>query len=110
MAHPIDEPVDDPASYGIDWQVNDKPHLMRHLLAENPQDWENENPFHALPAQVSDVPCEPPNCPFTPDQVALLDSTLRKRVDMTSRNMLIWCLVWQEAFNICSFFQQQSQS
>ncbi|KAJ7724791.1 hypothetical protein B0H16DRAFT_1333285 [Mycena metata] len=108
MAPPVDEPVDDPASYGVDWQVNDEPHLMRHLLEENPQDWEKENPFHAPPAQLSDVPCEPPNCPFTPEQVALLDQTLRERVDLTSRNMVIRRLVWQGAFNICNFFSQQS--
>lgn len=79
---------------------------MHHPLQENPQDWENENPFHAHPTQLSEVPCEPPNFPFTPEQVALLDETLRERVDLTSRSMLIRRLVWQEAFNICSFFSQ----
>ncbi|KAJ7716450.1 hypothetical protein B0H16DRAFT_1666972 [Mycena metata] len=91
MAHPVDEPGDDPASYGVDWP-----------------DWENENPFHVPPAQLSHVPCEPPNYPFTPEQVALLDQTLREQVDLTSRNMVICRLVWQEALNICNFFSQQS--
>ncbi|KAJ7042279.1 hypothetical protein C8F04DRAFT_1208163 [Mycena alexandri] len=99
MVQPVDEPVDDPTSYG-------ERHLMHHPLQENPQDWENKNPFHAHPTQLSEVPCEPPNFPFTPEQVALLDETLRERVDLTSRSMLIRRLVWQEAFNICSFFSQ----
>ncbi|KAJ6553003.1 hypothetical protein B0H19DRAFT_949550 [Mycena capillaripes] len=107
IVEPIDEAVEDITSYGVDWQVADEPRLMQHLLEHNPQDWENENPFRAPPAQLSDVPCEPPTCPFTPEEVALLDETLRGRVDVTSRNMGIRRLVWQEAFHICSFFQQR---
>ncbi|KAJ7780605.1 hypothetical protein DFH07DRAFT_729375 [Mycena maculata] len=107
MLEEDDERVDDINSYGVDWQVADEPQLMHHLLEENPQDWEDENPFHAAPSQLSNVPCEPPNSPFTPEQVVLLDETLRGRVDVTSRNMLIRRLVWQEAFSICRFFLQQ---
>ncbi|KAJ7688145.1 hypothetical protein B0H17DRAFT_938681, partial [Mycena rosella] len=83
------------------WQVTDEPRLLHHLLRENPQDWEHENPFHAPPSELSDVPCEPPNCPFIAEQVALLDTTLQGRVDVRSRNMVIRRLVWQEAFSIC---------
>ncbi|KAJ7123909.1 hypothetical protein C8R46DRAFT_1169561 [Mycena filopes] len=107
MVEVVDEPVDDPSSYGVDWHVTEEPCLMCHLLQENPQEWENENPFHTLPTQLSDVPCEPPNCPFTPAQVEVLDWTLSEQVNLTSRDMLIHRMVWQEAFNICSFFQRQ---
>lgn len=107
MVEAVDEPVDDPSSYGVDWHVTEEPRLMRHLLRENPQEWENENPFHTPPTQLSDVPCEPPNCPFTPAQVEVLDRTLSERVNLTSRDMLIRRMVWREAFNICSFFQRQ---
>ncbi|KAJ7220271.1 hypothetical protein GGX14DRAFT_532855 [Mycena pura] len=107
MYDTVDEPVDDNASYSVDWDVADDSRLMAHLLHENPQDWEDENPFHGQPAQLSDVPCEPPNCPFTPAQVELLDRTLRDRVDVQSRNMEMRRLVWREAFNICRFFHQQ---
>ncbi|KAJ7247565.1 hypothetical protein C8J57DRAFT_1080766 [Mycena rebaudengoi] len=99
--------VEDVASYGVDWEVADEPDLMRHLLDENPQDWENENPFYAGPTELSDVPCEPPNCPFTPAQVAWLDATLRERVDMTSRSMEIRRLVWREAFQLCTYLAAQ---
>ncbi|KAJ6461828.1 hypothetical protein C8R47DRAFT_1058373 [Mycena vitilis] len=105
----VDETVADAdiSGYGVDWQVADEPRLMHHLLEQNPQDWEDENPFCTGPAQLSDVPCEPPTCPFTVEQITLLDTTLRDRVDVTSRSMPIRRLVWQEAVNICSFFQQQ---
>ncbi|KAK7041382.1 hypothetical protein R3P38DRAFT_3260940 [Favolaschia claudopus] len=107
VVEPVDEPVDDIASYGVDWEVANDPRLMRHLLEENPQDWEDENPFHAAPSQLSDVPCRPPNCPFTVEQVALLDRILAERVDVTSRNMVIRRTVWCEAFHICSQFVPQ---
>ncbi|KAK7041377.1 hypothetical protein R3P38DRAFT_2512211 [Favolaschia claudopus] len=107
VVEPVDEPVDDIASYGVDWEVANDPRLMRHLLEENPQDWEDENPFHAAPPQLSDVPCEPPNCPFTMEQVALLDRLLAERVDVTSRNMVMRRMVWCEAFNICTQFYAQ---
>ncbi|KAJ7828527.1 hypothetical protein B0H13DRAFT_1656189 [Mycena leptocephala] len=108
MREPVDEPVEDVAGYGVDWEVAAEPRLMHHLLEQNPQDWEDENPFHAPPSgQLSDVPCDPPTCPFTPEQVVLLDETLQQRVDVTSRNMVIRRMVWCEAFNICSFFQRQ---
>ena len=107
MLEPADEEIEDINSYGVDWQVADEPHLLRHLLRENPQDGENENPFHAQPAQLSDVPCDPPDSPFTPEQVALLDGALQERVDLHSRNMIIRRMVWQEAFNICSSFVRQ---
>ncbi|KAK6991956.1 hypothetical protein R3P38DRAFT_3437757 [Favolaschia claudopus] len=104
---PVDEPVEDIASYGVDWEVADDRRLMHHLLEENPQDWEDENPFHAAPSQLSDVPCEPPNCPFTAEQVVLLDRLLAERVDVTSRNMVMRRMVWCEAFNICTQFYAQ---
>ncbi|KAJ7668905.1 hypothetical protein B0H17DRAFT_949670 [Mycena rosella] len=107
LREPVDEDVRDPSSYGIYWQVTDEPRLMHHLLRENPQDWEHENPFHAPPSELSDVPCEPPNCPFIAEQVALLDTTLQGRVDVRSRKMVIRRLVWQEAFSICRFLAQQ---
>ncbi|KAJ7165770.1 hypothetical protein C8R46DRAFT_1163410 [Mycena filopes] len=89
MVEPVDEPVDDVLSYGVDWEVANELRLMRHLLQENPQDWENENPFNAPPAQLSDVPCKPLNCPFTPAQVDILDRMLCDRVNLASRNIVI---------------------
>ncbi|KAJ7785379.1 hypothetical protein B0H14DRAFT_3095677 [Mycena olivaceomarginata] len=108
LVEPVDEPVDNIASYGVDWAVANEPHLMCHLLEQNLQDWENENPFHTPPTQLSDIPCKPPTCPFTPQQLLLLDETLAQRVDVESWNMVLQRMVWCEVFSICNYFSQQS--
>ncbi|TFY53903.1 hypothetical protein EVJ58_g9184 [Rhodofomes roseus] len=42
-----DTAVDDPQSYGIDWETLDDPMLMAHHLDNNPDEWESTNPFSA---------------------------------------------------------------
>ena len=102
----LEEDVEDPSMYGIDWEVADDPTLMNHLLTENPQDWVEENPFIAStgPPTFSHVPCESPNCPLSPEQVNMLDTMLAMRVNIHSRSMEIRRLVWLEAANICQHF------
>lgn len=102
--HPVpqDEQIDDIQTYGIDWEDAQDPALMDHLLVNNPQDRDKENPFNMThPSTLSDVPCEPPNCPFTPQQLQLLDSTLADRVDMRSRSIVVRRAIWSHALNIC---------
>jgi hypothetical protein len=99
---PPDEIVDDPALYGIDWEVIDNPLLMNHLLEYNPQEWDDKNPFTAGPPNMSEVRCEPPNCPFTDNQVDYLDESLSLRVDVHSQSMQVRRLVWIEALSICT--------
>ncbi|KAJ7029654.1 hypothetical protein C8F04DRAFT_962582 [Mycena alexandri] len=101
---PPSEDVEDPATYGIDWQVADDPPLMTHLFNENPSEWEEQNPFASGPAAHSHVPCEPPNSPFSPEQIALLDQRLAAVVDLTSRSMGVRRLVWTEVFRLCNEF------
>ncbi|KAJ7159912.1 hypothetical protein C8R43DRAFT_1086853 [Mycena crocata] len=96
--------VSDPATYGIDWEVADDPTLMCHLLTQNPQDWEEHNPFTPGIADLSDVPCELPNCPFSPEQIVYLDVQLGACVDTTSHSMNVRRLVWKEVFEICNSF------
>lgn len=103
---PPSEDVPDIAAYGIDWEVANDHRLMNHLLQENPQDWSEDNPFAGAPATLSHVPCEPPNCPLTPQQVESLDQALAERVDVTSRSMDTRRLVWIEALNICRHFME----
>ena len=103
----VDPPAEDvanPSTYGIDWDVADNPALMRHHLMQNPQEWEDRNPFAPGVEDLSDVPCEPPNCPFSTAEVAYLDQELARLVDLTSRSMHVRTLVWQEAFSICNLF------
>ncbi|KAJ7470039.1 hypothetical protein B0H11DRAFT_1731043 [Mycena galericulata] len=104
LVEPIDEVVDDPQTYGVDWQVADDPHLMDHLLRENPQEWEEHNPFASGPETHAHVPCEPPNSPFSREQITLLDQQLEAVVNVRSRSMGVRRLVWKEAFRICNEF------
>ncbi|KAJ6540746.1 hypothetical protein B0H19DRAFT_1176196 [Mycena capillaripes] len=104
MAAPPDEQVDDPSTYGIDWDVADDPTLMRHHLLQNPQEWEDRNPFAPGIQDLSEVPCEAPDSPFSAEQIAYLDHELEAVVDLTSRSMNVRKLVWQEAFRICNTF------
>ncbi|KAJ7441858.1 hypothetical protein FB451DRAFT_1057962 [Mycena latifolia] len=91
------------ASYGVDYQAYTNTRLMNHLRANNPQDWDNDNPFRpdATPAHRPYVKCEPPNSPFSAAELDLLDETLAAQVDLTSQDMAVRKLVWQEALAIC---------
>ncbi|KAJ6618374.1 hypothetical protein B0H10DRAFT_2164156 [Mycena sp. CBHHK59/15] len=104
--HDLQICVPDPTTYGIDWEVVDDPTLMHHHLMQNPQEWENNNPFAPSVQDLSEVPCEPPDSPFTPAQIAHLDREIAAAVDLTSRSMNIRKLVWKEAFRICNEFYQ----
>ncbi|KAJ7754330.1 hypothetical protein DFH07DRAFT_868568 [Mycena maculata] len=90
---PPSEPLEDPSTYGIDWDVIDNPTLMRHHLMENPEEWADHNPFAPAVQDLSDVPCEPPSCPFSPEQILYLDDNLAAAVDITSRSMEVRKLV-----------------
>jgi hypothetical protein len=94
-----DEEVQDHQAFGIDWEIVDDDQLLAHHLANNPEE-ANENPFTA-PPKFSHVPCEPPEGPFTEDEVAILWAELRRRVDIKSRSMLVRRNVWIEAMDIC---------
>ncbi|KAJ6462980.1 hypothetical protein C8R45DRAFT_911879 [Mycena sanguinolenta] len=104
---PVDEHVEDPNTYGIDWDVANDPTLMNHLLAENPQDWADSSPFAPGLASLSHVPCEPPHCPFTPAQVDELDRQVAAVVNVHSRSMHVRRLVWTAAFCIANEMYQQ---
>ena len=71
-----DEEIEDPATYGIDWDAAGNPTLMCHLLEHNPQEWEHHNLFAASLATLSYVPCEAPNCPMVADQLATFNVEL----------------------------------
>ncbi|KAJ6478459.1 hypothetical protein DFH09DRAFT_951645 [Mycena vulgaris] len=99
-----EEDIGASSTYGIDWDVADDPRLMRHHLLQNLHEWEEHNPFAPGIADLSDVPCELPNCPFNAEQVAYLDRELAAVVDLTSRSMHVRQLVWKEAFRLCNSF------
>ncbi|KAJ6575999.1 hypothetical protein DFH09DRAFT_1246525 [Mycena vulgaris] len=105
-AQPIEEAVEDPSTYGIDWDVANDPGLMTHLLDQNPQDWSERNPFAPGLDTLSHVPCEPPNSPFTVEQIAFIDAELAAEVDVTSRSMHVRRVVWTKAMELCNRFYE----
>ncbi|KAJ7269143.1 hypothetical protein C8J57DRAFT_1435736 [Mycena rebaudengoi] len=86
-----EEEIEDLNEYGVDWEVNNDPELMAHLLENNAQEVPHvaDDPFTSAstPANLSEVLCEPPGCPFTPAQLQILDTRLAASVDLFSRNM-----------------------
>lgn len=95
--------VDDLSGYGIDWEVVDNPQLMSHLHSQNPQDT-HDNPFvpASTPARLSEVICDPPNCPFASDELQLFQERLCSTVDTSSRDMNVRRLVWQAALDLAA--------
>lgn len=91
----------DLASYGVDWQVANDPRYVNHLLAQNPQEFAPGNPFLNGPAHQAHVPCTPPNCPFSREQVQWLDEMLDAGVDVSARGMHTRRLVWVKALQLC---------
>ncbi|TDL14461.1 hypothetical protein BD410DRAFT_734057 [Rickenella mellea] len=105
VVQPAEEDVGDINTYGVDWETHDDNPLMNHHFQHNPQEWENDNPFASsgTPANMANVPCEPPNCPFSAEELRYLDQELSRRVNLASRNMEIRRIVWQEALSICQY-------
>lgn len=101
-----EEEIEDFATFGVDWEAQDIPAIIRHHQGNNPQDWEHENPFATFtaPATTNDVVVEPPNAPLTEEQIAELDTRLALVADVESRQMSARKLVWKEALAICSDF------
>ncbi|KAJ6473102.1 hypothetical protein C8R45DRAFT_835506 [Mycena sanguinolenta] len=94
--------VDDLANLGVDWEAQMDPELLSHHSANNTAE-EGENPFgsDALPARMSEVTVEPPNCPFSLEQCAHLDTELAVVINTASRDMAVRKQVWKEALIIC---------
>ncbi|KAF7329414.1 hypothetical protein MKEN_00203300 [Mycena kentingensis (nom. inval.)] len=100
---PADEDVGDPAAYGIDWDAANDPQLMQHLLENNPEEWDEHNPFSPANIRLTHVPCDvPAEGPLSAEQVAELDDHLALTVDVESRSMEVREQVWAEAFAFCS--------
>jgi hypothetical protein len=104
-----EEEIEDINEYGIDWEVNNEPDLIAHLLEHNPHErGVNNDPFASAstPANLSEVLCDPPGCPFTPTQLQVLDEHLSASVDLFSRNMNVRRLVWARVLELARGIQQ----
>ncbi|KAF7364508.1 hypothetical protein MVEN_00319500 [Mycena venus] len=82
-AEPPSDDVEDPTTYGIDWDVADDSTLMTHLLDQNPQDWDEHNPFSPRQDALPHVPCDAPDAPLelTREHIAALDAELASTFD-----------------------------
>jgi len=97
-AQPEDDQIhdtepEDYATYGVDWEAIDDPHLMDHLRENNPEE-EGNTPSHQHPAWINEVICEPPDCPLTEGQIDWLEGELAQTVDCRSKDMEVRRLVW----------------
>jgi hypothetical protein len=75
---------------------------MAHLLEQNLQDWANHNPFAPGPNELSHVPCDALDSPFSVEQIQVLDTQLAAEVDTQSRSMHVRRLVWTKAMELCA--------
>lgn len=92
--------------YGVDWEAMDDATLMAHFRENNEAaalDPAGDHPFapRSAPPRLSEVTCDEPGCPFTPEQVRVLDARLRARVDLASRDMAVRRMVWSTALQLC---------
>ncbi|KAI0059710.1 hypothetical protein BV25DRAFT_1808600 [Artomyces pyxidatus] len=108
-SEPPAESIDDLANYGVDWEAMQDPALMAHHMEHNAQEWEESNLFSpaSMPAHVAEVICDPPNCPFSEQEVQYLDRQLSLHVDTSSRSMEVRRLVWAQALVLCRLLHDQ---
>jgi len=102
---PVDDAVEDPESYGIDWDVAEDSRLMSHFLEHNDDEGaDDSNPFSVGPSSLSDVPCHPPDCPLTPAELVLLDAGVSNQsgFSLASRSMDIRRRVWAVGLASCN--------
>ncbi|RDX47058.1 hypothetical protein OH76DRAFT_1355006 [Lentinus brumalis] len=104
MPDPVNEPVDDPASYGVDWAVLENEALMRHHAESNlAPAAERSRPFApaSQPEHLNQVTCDPPRCPLTPAEVGNLNAHLAHHFDLGCRDMLMRRRLWTAALQYC---------
>ncbi|KAJ7222140.1 hypothetical protein GGX14DRAFT_352944 [Mycena pura] len=102
----VDDDVDDLDTYGIDWEELHSADIMAHHIEHNADQELDpgalENPFsNDGPHKLSHVEVQEPLCPFTPDQVLLLDAHLSLNRHSQSRNMNSRQAVWIDALDFC---------
>ena len=92
-----EEAVEDVEEFGIDWDGIEDEQLVRELQGQA------ENPFDGYaPDALNEVPCKPPDCPLTLNQVNGLDATLSTQFNMTAfHDMDVYTAVWIQALTWC---------
>ena len=103
---PTDEQLDDPASYGIDWEDVDNARILHHHQQENvPYVIGDDNPFitHRLHEdRLAHVIVPEAGCPLSADQLHFLNTQLDAHPEVLSRSMHSRRLLWITALNLCA--------
>jgi hypothetical protein len=88
---PVDEQVDDPASYGIDWNDLNNNQILHHHHQENvPDTMGHDNPFithQPHEDQLAQVTVPEAGCPLSTDQLHYLNAQLDAQPDVASKSM-----------------------
>jgi hypothetical protein len=95
--------------YGVDHQDLEDPQLLQRMSDALDAEGEVEgatphrNPFatHLEPRRHPHVALDPPIGPLTPQQMQMLDQYLEDRHDLTSRDMSVRKVVWEDALTFC---------
>ncbi|KZT31855.1 hypothetical protein SISSUDRAFT_994648 [Sistotremastrum suecicum HHB10207 ss-3] len=102
------EPVDDLAPedlavYGVDFEVLDDRVLMQHHFEQQevPQGFFAED---AHPDHMADIQFEPPNCPFSPENLQLLAGLLEQTGVLQTTDMHARRWLWTYALQIVTHF------
>lgn len=100
-----EDTVEDPATYGVDWEVIDDPRILQHHYEHNTADAADQssnNPFITYePNNLSNVEVPEAGCPLTQEQVAFLDHQLNSSPLTRSRSMEARREVWIMALQLC---------
>ncbi|KAK2459354.1 hypothetical protein APHAL10511_008628 [Amanita phalloides] len=89
--------VEDVDQFSINWEGLEDDQLVQQLQARG-----NDNPFDDYaPDRLHDVPCEPPGCPLTWEQVNELDSELEAEFDVDTLDLVVLMVVWIRALTLC---------
>ena len=87
-----EEAVEDVTQLAIEWDNVEDEDLVRQLQERG------GNPFdNYAPDALSHVPCEPPECPLTRDQLDQLDTLIAMEFDMNTYDVDVYTAVWTRA-------------
>lgn len=108
LFQPAEDPQFDQAGqtgYGVDWEGMQDVALMTHLLEQNQDEWESENPFSTstMPQSLSEIVVNEPGCILTLEEVRELALRLRAsdEITLSSNSMAVRRLIWVRALIIC---------
>ena len=93
--------------YGVDWDGVNNPELMEHLLERSAVEHQYDNAGDdtlRLPNHMANVVCDPPENPFSPEQIDYLFQQLCATVDLTTRDMLLRHTIWDTALHVLNEF------